>query len=1302
MKIKNLRRAAFFNLRVLIASFLCLTAGMLTLFAFVLVAQQPDNKRQATDSSRWLRRLAFTLGIASPSQRSATSGGAVKLDKNPAEPPPVTSQTAPAIPYSGPPLDLRPVQAVRTGKLLDMPPIDPETVAKNYHLEPIPPRPPTQSGGAAGPIQTIAGPLTSAPTPTGLSFEGVGVGLGSFVPGSNPPDVNGRVGATQYVQWNNTSFAVFNKTTGALVYGPAAGNTLFQALGGVCASHNDGDPVVSYDILAGRWVISQFAVGGPAGSYSHQCVAVSTTSDATGEYYLYDFTTDPVNFIDYPHTGVWPDGYYMSAHVFTAVPGEIHPPVAPPGAFIAARVYVFERAKMIDGLAARMQSVDLGQQYGLLPADLDSLTPPPAGAAEFVLGPDAVSFDVTDTTRVTVTWDPAPALVALQGVPIQQGVGSAPCVNGQASPARDCVPQPPPAVGLDYLDNIANHLMYRLAYRNNGTQVAPLESLVVSGPSTGSDSSHGAVEWFEFRNAGSSTTQPTLFQSGTYDPDTNYRWLPSIAMDRAGNIAMGYSKSSTTVFPGIYITGRLVGDSAGTMGAEVEMQAGIGAQQGGGNRWGDYSSMTLDPIDQCTFYYTNEYLKTNGAFNWSTRIASFKFPSCVSAANLYGTVTGTITSSETGAPISGVRVALSNGYAGASNANGIYTILVPAGSYTAIAADPARNCTSASPASAAVAPAGGGTATQNFVMTGKSKLEANGFTIDDSLGNNNGIVNRAECIKVNLGVKNNGCARETAITAKLTTTTPGVTIVDANSTYTDKAIDESGLNTTPFKISLGSTFACGTEIALSLNLTYAGGTKSIPYTVPTCAGGPNQLIPPYTLTTSDSTQTDRIGRDGRPSTCSGKNSPGGGFTGTHYYKTYTFTNTSGAARCYTVTINAALHGPGDIESVAYDQTYDPTSIDTNYLGDSGISGLGTTIDNVSYSFTVPAGHNFVVVVNTTGSATSGTTASSQFSGTVSGFINNTAGPGVCSGNADPSPTPTATATPTPTGTPSASPTASPTATATATPTAAPAAQALNLSTRMQVDVGDRAGIGGFIITGNVPKHVIVRAIGPSLTQSGFSASEVLADPTLELHGPGSFPTISNNNWRDTQEQQIKNDGLPPTNDLEAAIDATLAPGNYTAIVRGNGTGKGIALVEVYDLNSAANSKLGNLSTRAFVQINNNVVIAGFILGNHSGADRIIVRGLGPSLSSYGVPNPLQDPTLELRDQNGVLLAANDNWTDRPAQAAEITAAGLAPSNNAESAIAATLPPGLYSAILAGRNGGTGIGLVEVYDRGGGP
>ena len=966
MKTKNARSSAFFILRALIASLLCLIAVTLAIFA------------------------SATL----PDVGERFAGGAVKLDKYPAEAPPrVKSKRAQSIPYTGAPLDLTPVTPVRTGKLQYMTPINPEKVPKTYHPEPYFRPTAKKSGGADAPSQTFAGPSTSAPASTGLNFEGIGEGFAGFLVGGNPPDVNGRVGATQFVQWNNTSFAVFNKVTGALEYGPAAGNTLFQSLGGDCASHNDGDPVVSYDILAGRWVISQFAVAGTSG-YSHQCVAVSTTSDATGEYYVYDFVTDQTNFVDYPHMGVWPDGYYVTTHVFVVGPSGL--PVAAPSAFVAARVYVFERDKMIDGLPARMQSVDLGQDFGLIPADLDSLTPPPAGEAEFVLAPNRVLTNLTDSFRVAVTWDPVPVIAIVPGS-LQTGIGNAPCLSGVNSPARDCVPQPPPATGPDYLDNLSGHYMYRLAYRNQGTQAVADESLVLSALTNGAGSpAHGAIRWWEFRNAGSSTTQPTVFQNGTYDPDTSYRFMSSIAMDKDRNIALGYSKSSTTIKPGMYLTGRLATDPAGTMGAETEMQAGSGVQLAGGNRWGDYTSMTVDPIDQCTFYYTNEYLTTNGAFNWHTRIASFKFPTCVSAANLYGTVTGRITSAETGAPISGVRVALSNDFAGASDDNGIYTILVPAGSYTATAADSARNCSAASPASAGVAPTGGGTVSQNFAMTGTSKLEANGFTIDDSLGNNNGIVNRAECVKVNLGVKNNGCATETAIAGHLTTTTPGVTIDNPDSSYADQAIDQSGMNLTPYKISVSNSFVCGTEIALALELTSAGGTKTVQYTVPTCAGGPDQAIPSSQLSTSDSTQADRIGRDAVPSKCSGKASPGGGFAGTHYYKTFTFANTSGAARCYTVTINAGLGGPGDIESVAYDQTYDPTMISTNYLGDSGITGLGTTVDTASYSFTVPTGHNFVVVVNTTGGEPSSGAVSSVFSGTVSGFVNNNAGPGDCS------------------------------------------------------------------------------------------------------------------------------------------------------------------------------------------------------------------------------------------------------------------------------------------------------------------
>ena len=251
---------------------------------------------------------------------------------------------------------------------------------------------------------------------------------------------------------------------------------------------------------------------------------------------------------------------------------------------------------------------------------------------------------------------------------------------------------------------------------------------------------------------------------------------------------------------------------------------------------------------------------------------------------------------------------------------------------------------------------------------------------------------------------------------------------------------------------------------------------------------------------------------------------------------------------------------------------------------------------------------------------------------------------------------------------------------------------------MRVETGDRVGIGGFIITGSGSKDVIIRAIGPSLVRNGIV--DVLADPVLELHGPTGFATVINNNWRDTQQAAIVATGIPPTNDLESAIVATLAPGAYTAIVRGNGNTSGTALVEIYDLAPNANSKLANISTRAFVNTADGLVIAGFILGDHTGTDGIVVRGIGPSLTALGVPNVLANPTLELRDGNGVLVSSDDDWQDNPAQAAVISAAGLAPTNALESGIAATLPPGLYTALLAGLNNGTGIGLVEVYDRGG--
>jgi len=305
-------------------------------------------------------------------------------------------------------------------------------------------------------------------------------------------------------------------------------------------------------------------------------------------------------------------------------------------------------------------------------------------------------------------------------------------------------------------------------------------------------------------------------------------------------------------------------------------------------------------------------------------------------------------------------------------------------------------------------------------------------------------------------------------------------------------------------------------------------------------------------------------------------------------------------------------------------------------------------------------------------------------------------------SATPSATATVTPTPTSTPTPSSTPVATPSPTATTTPpptptpTATPAAQTINLSTRMRVLTGDNVGIGGFIITGTAPKHVLLRAIGPSLT----GVPGVLADPVMELHRPGAA-AITNDNWRDdpAQETAIIATGIPPANDFESAIDATLDPGTYTAIVRGDNNTTGVALVEVYDLSHAVPAKLANISTRAFVSTGDDIVIAGFILGNQSGNDKIVARGIGPSLTAQGVPGALGNPTLELRDSNGALVLGNNDWQDDAAQAAELTAVGLAPADPLESGIVATLPPGSYTALLAGSNNGTGVGVVEVYDLG---
>ncbi|MFL6584933.1 MAG: NHL repeat-containing protein, partial [Chthoniobacterales bacterium] len=256
------------------------------------------------------------------------------------------------------------------------------------------------------------------------------------------------------------------------------------------------------------------------------------------------------------------------------------------------------------------------------------------------------------------------------------------------------------------------------------------------------------------------------------------------------------------------------------------------------------------------------------------------------------------------------------------------------------------------------------------------------------------------------------------------------------------------------------------------------------------------------------------------------------------------------------------------------------------------------------------------------------------------------------------------------------------------------AQSLNISTRVSVQLGENVLIGGFIAAGAAPKRVLLRAIGPSLAKAGLQ--DALADPVLELRDNKGALIFGNDNWKDSQQAGIEATGLPPTDDRESAIVTDLfSPGQYTAVVRSSDSSTGIALVEVYDLNQTAGPVLANISTRGFVQHGDAVMIGGFILGVASGSTHVLVRAIGPSLSQSGIANALSDPTLELHDGNGALIASNDNW--KQTQQAAIQATGIAPSNDLDSAILGTFPPGNYTAIVAGKSGGSGVGLVEVYN-----
>lgn len=427
------------------------------------------------------------------------------------------------------------------------------------------------------------------------NFDGIGNGVYGFSVHAAPPDTNGAVGATQYVQWVNTSFAVFSKSNGALVYGPTAGNKLWTGFGGGCETNNDGDIEVLYDHFANRWVMSQFSVS--TAPYL-LCIAVSTTSDATGTWNRYSFTQP--NFPDYPKMGVWNDAYYESFNMFSG------------NTFLGGRACAFDRNAMLTGAAATQVCFQLSNSDGgLLPSDIDGASLPPAGAPNYYL--EFNSSTTLGLWKFHVNFATPAASTFTGPTNITVADFSEACGGG------NCIPQ---SNTPEQLDSLGDRLMFRLAYRNFGDHEA-----IVANHSVDAGGNVG-VRWYELRDPGGT---PTIYQQGTYAPDGNYRWMGSVAMDQSGNMALGYSVSSSSMYPSIAITGRYPTDPLGTLQGENIIWNGSGSQLPNLSRWGDYSSLTVDPTDDCTFWYTNEYLKTSGTFNWNTRIANFKFAGCGSS-----------------------------------------------------------------------------------------------------------------------------------------------------------------------------------------------------------------------------------------------------------------------------------------------------------------------------------------------------------------------------------------------------------------------------------------------------------------------------------------------------------------------------------------------------------------------------------------------------------------------------------------------------------------------------------------------
>ena len=494
-----------------------------------------------------------------------------------------------------------------------------------------------------GAVQTDLVAAPTAPT-QGPNFEGI-----NNVNGVLPPDTVGDIGPNHYVQMVNLSFAIYDRN-GNKLYGPVGSNTLWQGFGGPCETTNDGDPVVLYDHLSDRWIMTQFALPRyPRGPF-YECIAVSQTPDPRGAWHRYEFQVSNSKLNDYPKFGVWPDGYYMSINQFSCK-------------FIGcswagAGAVAFERDQMLNGAPARMVYFDLynvdANLGGMLPADLDGPSPPAGAPNPFVQVDDdawGYSFDQLQVWNFHVDWNnPANSTFTLDRALPVSAFDSDMCGY-----ARNCISQP----GGTKLDALSDRLMFRLQYRNFGDY----QTLVVNHTVDANGSDRAGIRWYELRKTNADWI---VRQESTFSPDSLNRWVGSVAMNGAGDMGLGYSVSSTSISPSIRFTGRLANDGPGQMTlSEGTIINGSGYQTHSSGRWGDYAMLAVDPVDDCTFWFTTEYYNSVSSAGWQTRVGSFKLADCGTPTDSPPSVT--LTDPIDGSTVSGEVTVAAN----ASDDNGV-------------------------------------------------------------------------------------------------------------------------------------------------------------------------------------------------------------------------------------------------------------------------------------------------------------------------------------------------------------------------------------------------------------------------------------------------------------------------------------------------------------------------------------------------------------------------------------------------------------------------------------------------------